>query len=92
MISMSYEFCLHQLDAESHKSTQHEVHKLENKIVALEADLRHANNSISELGTENQQNKAKMESLNEDVRSLTNMNSTLEHRLEAEKRTVSMAP
>ncbi|XP_064609099.1 uncharacterized protein LOC135473186 [Liolophura sinensis] len=80
---------LNKFDAESQKSTQHEVHKLENKIIALEADSRHANNTISQLGTENQQNKAKMEQLNEDVRSLTNMNSTLEQRLEAEKHTVS---
>ncbi|KAK7115731.1 trichohyalin-like [Littorina saxatilis] len=65
------------------------VQKKDSLIADLEAETRQVKRNLGQMEVENEQLKAKVEHLNEDIRNLGNVNSTLEKRLEMERATLA---
>ncbi|KAK3608373.1 hypothetical protein CHS0354_030835 [Potamilus streckersoni] len=69
------------------KNTNKEAQDKDKLIATMEADLRNATRNLTHLELEVNQQKKKIEHLNNDVKNLAKINSTLEKRLETEKNT-----
>lgn len=65
------------------------VQKKDSLIAELEAEIRQVKRNLGQMEVENEQLKAKVEHLNEDICNLGNVNTTLEKRLEMERSSVS---
>ncbi|KAK7496879.1 hypothetical protein BaRGS_00011859, partial [Batillaria attramentaria] len=69
----------------SQRETSQIVQQKDSLIAELEAEIRQVKRNLGQVEVENEQLKAKVEHLNEDVRNLGNVNTTLEKRLEMER-------
>ncbi|XP_041364112.1 putative leucine-rich repeat-containing protein DDB_G0290503 [Gigantopelta aegis] len=67
------------------RHTAAELQEKKTLLVSMETDLQHVKRQLSGLEAENEQLKVKVDHLNEDVRNLTSINTTLETRLDMER-------
>ncbi|XP_025077437.1 cingulin-like protein 1 isoform X1 [Pomacea canaliculata] len=65
------------------------VQQKDSLIAELEAEIRQVKRSLTQVEVENEQLKTKVDLLNEDIRNLGNVNTTLEKRLEIERTSLS---
>ena len=66
------------------------LHQRDTQIVGMESELRQSGKNSTSLECEKDQLKLQTDRLNEEIRSMTTLNGTLEQRLSMEKNSVSV--
>ena len=87
IVSLSTAHCLLQLERgyDRQREVETQLHQKETKLVAIETELKHVNKSLTQMQTERSEMKLQAERLNQEIRSLACLNSSLEQRLKGEQ-------